>query len=129
MADVEALPQFADGDNFLIVKLRVSISALSNPLEVLCRNIIHEELQHLRGQGRVAALSQGLAPVSQCGVVDAGVSFRQVEPTIRGQTSKEDIRKGGGLTGGIAGRNVLHPLHLSWCRVKYQPCRFLILAM
>ena len=114
MANVEALPQFANGDDFLVVKLGVGVGALGNSFEVFCGNIIHKKLEHLRGQGRVATLRQRLAPVSQGGVIDAGVSFRQVEAAIRGQTSEEDIRKGGGLAVGIAGRNVLHPLHLSW---------------
>ena len=112
-----------------MVKLGVSVGALGNSFEVFGGNIIHKKLEHFGGQGRVATLRQGLAPVSQSGVIDVGVGVRQVEAAIGGQTSEEDIRKGGGLAVGIAGRNVLHPLHLSWCRVKYQPCRSLILAM
>ena len=96
MAHEEAVTQLSHGDNFLAAELRIGVRALGDALEIISGDIIHEELEHLRSQGRIPLFGKQLAPLVKHGTGKLRIGFRQVKTPIRGKASEEDIRKEAG---------------------------------
>ena len=98
--------------NFGVRKYGDTVGTSADSIEILARNVINEERQHLSSKRGVTVLSKHVLPMIQLLSAELGVCFGQVEPAVRRKTCEQDIAEGGGSGLGISGRNVTHDLTL-----------------
>src|SRR5699024_1028166 len=108
VAQVHAVLELRDGDDLLVRKSLRRIRPGRDGLQLLRRDVVHKDLQHLGSQRGIALLREQLAPLGEDLVAQLRVLGGQVEATVRGQATQQDVRQRGGGTGRVTSRNVVH---------------------
>ena len=108
VAEVHAVLELRDGDDLLVRKSLRRIRPGRDGLQLLRRDVVHKDLQYLGSQRGIALLREQLAPLGEDLVAQLRVLGGQVEATVRGQATQQDVRELGGGMGRITSRNVVH---------------------
>lgn len=80
----------------------------SNGLDVCSRNVIDKQRDNLCCQGCVTPGGENLTPGGQCLIINLRVLNREVESTIRGEATEQNIAEASWGAAGITRRNVVH---------------------